>query len=76
MEALLHWSKEIKQKAIEYRGKAAKFVDQNKLNNKSKNVMYLRDWVRSIQYYMKNAKEIQSKDIRKYLKLIKKGWRK
>ena len=67
MEALLHWSKEIKQKAIECGGKAVKFVDWNNLNNKSNNVMYLQDWIRSIQYYMKNAKEIRSEDIRKYL---------
>ena len=48
------------------------FVDRNKLNDKSKNIMYLRDWVQSVQIYIKNAKEIWSEDIRKYLELIKK----
>ena len=35
-------------------GKAKKFVENNKLDKSHKNINYIKDWVCSAQYFIKN----------------------
>ena len=50
--------------AMKIRGEARKFIERNNIEIRNNNTKYLRDWCKSVQYYIKSQKEIKSNDIR------------
>jgi len=65
------WSERIREYAIKVGGEVKKFVERNTLKQKTTNVPYIRDQCKTVQYYIKNQKEIEVHDIRKYLNFKK-----
>ena len=47
--------------------KAKKFVESYKLNTKTAISKYMKDWVRNVQYFIKNQNDFVENDIRKYV---------
>ena len=53
---------------IELGEEAQRFVEVNQLDESSKNIIYIKNWIYSIQYFIKNKEKIGMNNIRKYLK--------
>ena len=60
-----------KEYAIKCRGKAKRFIENSKLDENNKNINYIKYWIRSTQYFIKNKEKIGEMDIRKYLEFKK-----
>ena len=60
-----------KEYAIKCGGEAKRFVENSKLDENNKNINYIKHWIHSAQYFIKNKEEIGEIDIRKYLEFEK-----
>ena len=58
-----------KEYIIEQGGKVKKFVELHKLNTETAMYAYIKDWIRNVQYFIKNQKNFVENDIRKYIKV-------
>ena len=52
---------------MKIRGEARKFIERNNIEIRNNNMKYLRDWCKSVQYYIKNQKEIKSNNIKQFM---------